>query len=99
MFSIVAIGVNARVPAFWALPASLLGGASAAASIGAINCFGNLGGFVGPYLIGALSTSSGSYAGGVWCLAGISLVGAVLILLVRNAPSNDKQERARRALN
>ena len=87
MFSIVAIGVNARFPAFWTLPASLLGGASAAASIGAINCFGNLGGFVGPALVGALSTASGSYSGGVWCLAGISLLGAVLILLVREAPS------------
>jgi ACS family tartrate transporter-like MFS transporter len=95
MFSIVAIGVNARFPAFWPLPASLLGGAGAAASIGAINCFGNLGGFVGPYLVGALSASSGSYAGGVWCLAGISVLGAVLILLVRNAPSNDKQGSVR----
>jgi ACS family tartrate transporter-like MFS transporter len=85
----VAIGVNARFPAFWPLPASLLGGAGAAASIGAINCFGNLGGFVGPYLVGALSASSGSYAGGVWCLAGISLLGALLILLVRKAPVKD----------
>ena len=86
MFSIVAIGVNARFPAFWTLPASLLGGASAAASIGAINCFGNLGGFVGPYIVGALSTPSGGYSAGVWCLAGISLAGAILILLVRTAP-------------
>ncbi len=86
MFSLVAIGVNARFPAFWTLPAALLGGASAAASIGAINCFGNLGGFVGPYLVGALSTSSGDYSAGVWCLAGISLIGAILILLVPRTP-------------
>ena len=54
MFSIAGMGVNGRLPAFWALPAALLGGATAAASIGAINCIGNLGGFVGPYILGAL---------------------------------------------
>ena len=97
MFSLVAIGVNARFPAFWTLPASLLGGAGAAASIGAINCFGNLGGFFGPYLVGALSTSSGSYAAGILCLAGISVIGAVLILLVRGASSAESSAPARGA--
>jgi len=87
MFSIAAIGVNARLPAFWTLPSAFLGGAAAAASIGAINCLGGLGGFVGPYIIGALSTPGGGYAAGVWCLTGASLLAAVLILLVRGAPS------------
>jgi ACS family tartrate transporter-like MFS transporter len=82
MFSIAAIGLNARMPAFWALPHSFLSGAAAAASIGAINCFGGLGGFVGPYIVGALSMPKGSYAPGVWCLAGASLLAAGLILLV-----------------
>ena len=61
MFSLAGIGISARLPAFWAIPASLLGGATAAASIGAINCIGNLGGFAGPYLLGALSTATGGY--------------------------------------
>ncbi len=87
MFSLAGIGISARLPAFWAIPASLLGGATAAASVGAINCIGNLGGFVGPYLLGALSTASGGYAAGIWYLAGASLLAAVLILLVRNEPA------------
>jgi sugar phosphate permease len=82
MFSIAAIGLNARMPGFWALPHSFLSGAAAAASIGAINCFGGLGGFVGPYIVGALSMPKGSYAPGVWCLAGASLLAAALILLI-----------------
>jgi nitrate/nitrite transporter NarK len=65
------------------MPAELLGGATAAASVGAINCLGNLGGFVGPYLLGALSTATGSYSTGIWYLAGASALAAVLILLVR----------------
>jgi ACS family tartrate transporter-like MFS transporter len=86
MFSLAGIGISARLPAFWALPASLLGGASAAASIGAINCIGNLGGWAGPYLLGALSTATGSYSAGIWYLAAASVLAAVVILLVRTKP-------------
>jgi MFS transporter, ACS family, tartrate transporter len=88
MFSLAGIGMTARLPAFWPLPAALLGGATAAASIGAINCLGNLGGFVGPYLLGAVSTATGSYSTGIWYLAGASLLAAILILLVRTRPAS-----------
>jgi ACS family tartrate transporter-like MFS transporter len=84
MFSLAGIGISARLPAFWAMPAFLLGGAAAAVSIGVINCIGNLGGFVGPYLLGALSDSNGgSYANGMWILAGAALLAAVLVLRVK----------------
>src|ERR1700678_4417029 len=83
MFSLAGIGITARLPAFWALPASLLGGSMAAASVGLINCIGNLGGFVGPYLLGVLSTATGGYSTGIWYLAGASVLAALLILLVR----------------
>ncbi len=92
MFSLAGIGISARLPAFWALPASLLGGATAAASIGAINCIGNLGGFVGPYLLGALSTATGSYSTGIWYLSGASILAAGLILLVRKKPQRGSIE-------
>jgi ACS family tartrate transporter-like MFS transporter len=90
MFSIAAMGINGRLPAFWTLPAALLGGATSAASIGAINCFGNLGGFVGPYILGALSGSTSNYTTGIWLLAGASFCGALLILLVRR-PSGERK--------
>jgi len=87
MFSLAGIGISARLPAFWALPATLLSGATAAAAIGAINCLGNLGGFAGPYLLGALSTAEGGYTAGIWYLTGASVLAAVLILLVRKKPA------------
>ena len=43
--------MSARPP-FWALPTDFLSGRKAAAGIAAINSIGNLGGFVGPSLIG-----------------------------------------------
>jgi ACS family tartrate transporter-like MFS transporter len=90
MLSLAGIGISARLPAFWALPATLLSGATAAASIGAINCLGNLGGFAGPYLLGALSTAQGGYSTGIWYLTGASVLAAVLILLVRSRPEARK---------
>jgi len=84
MFSIAAIGINGRLPAFWSLPAQFLGGTAAATCIGAINCVGNLGGFVGPYMLGFLSThNGGSYASGVLFLTASAFLGALFILLVR----------------
>ncbi len=79
MFSIAAIGLNSRLPAFWALPHTFLGGTAAAASIGIINCIGGLGGFFGPYMLGALSTDRGNYSAGVWLLTGVSLLAAALV--------------------
>ena len=45
---------SARTRVFWTMPAALLSGTAAAAGIALINSIGNLGGFVGPYLVGLL---------------------------------------------
>jgi len=45
------------LPGFWTLPTGLFTGPSRAASVGLINSVGNLGGFIGPALIGYLLTT------------------------------------------
>src|SRR5262249_46525270 len=45
-------GTFAGLPAFWTLPTAMLTGTAAAGGIALINAIGNLGGFVGPYLVG-----------------------------------------------
>ena len=82
-FSIAAIGINARLPPFWALPGTFLSGASAAATVGAINCVGNTGGFVGPYIVGWFSNRTGTYASSVLYLIGSAVLAGVLVLFVR----------------
>jgi|SRR5579884_1181019 len=84
MFSIALAGINGRLGAFWALPASLLGGTAAAAAIGGINAIGNVGGFVGPYIVGFLSNKSGHYETGMAFLIGSAFVGAVATVLIRH---------------
>ena len=46
------IGTFAALPTFWTLPTALLTGTAAAGGIALINAIGNVGGFVGPYLVG-----------------------------------------------
>jgi hypothetical protein len=50
--------------------------------IAVINALGALGGFVGPYLIGALTQKSGDFYGAMWMLAAFLLVAAVNVTLV-----------------
>ena len=83
MLCVTVAGATSYLPGFWALPTSFLTGTTAAASIGLINSFGNLGGFVGPYTVGYLSTKTGSYYPGVLYLSASALVASFLILSLR----------------
>ncbi len=85
MLSVATIGFYCAHPGFWPLPNVFLGRAAAAASIGLINSFGNLGGFLGPYVLGALSDRSGSFGPGMLYFAGCSILSGLLVLLVRRA--------------
>ena len=81
-FMIAAMGVKAYQPAFWALPSLFLTEAAAAGSIGLINSIGNLGGFLGPRVLGYIKTHTGDFAGGVFCLSGGMLVTVVVIFFL-----------------
>ena len=83
MLCITGAGNAGYLPGFWALPTSFLSGTTAAASIGLINSFGNLGGFAGPYVVGYLSTKTGSYYGGVLYLSASALIASFLILALK----------------
>jgi MFS transporter, ACS family, tartrate transporter len=73
-------------PVFWSMPAALLSGSAAAAGIALINSIGNLGGFVGPYLVGLMKDATGSTDGGLVTLAVILALGAVLATRVAHDP-------------
>lgn len=59
-----------------------LSGAAAATGIATINSIGNLGGFAGPAMIGWVKDQTGSYAGGLYFVAGLLMVSAVLTLIL-----------------
>lgn len=81
-FTIATCGIMAAYPSLWAMPTSFLAPAAAAASIGMINSFGNLGGFAGPSLIGFFSNRSGDFTGGTWTMVlGLGISGTCAILV------------------
>lgn len=79
LFSLIAAGQYAILPAFWSLPSTLLRGRAAALATGLIGSFGNLGGFVGPYVIGYLNERTHSFRGGFVYLCASALIGAALV--------------------
>ena len=82
LLSLLAVSVYSYIGPFWALPSEFLTGISAAAGIALINSVGNLGGFAGPYAIGAIATRTGNLYTGL-AIAGIPLfVSAALVLLL-----------------
>jgi ACS family tartrate transporter-like MFS transporter len=86
LFSIAAAGLHGYRASFWTLPTLFLSEVGAAAGIGVINCFGNLGGFLGPYMVGFLSNGTDSYRSGMLFLGGCALMASVFVLLVRVVP-------------
>jgi MFS transporter, ACS family, tartrate transporter len=84
------IGVSAVPPMFWPIPSSFLTGASAAAGIAAINSLGNLSGFGGPFLMGWLKNTTGSFTPGLVCLAIAAAIGAAVAMLLRVNPALER---------
>ena len=90
--SISTLGVIAARPIFWTLPGSFLTGSAAAAGIAFINAFGNLGGFIGPYVIGVIKDQTGSFTLGIVAtsIPLILSVIAAVILAKRLAPARTR---------
>src|SRR6266852_3702561 len=69
-------------PVFWAVPTLFLSESAAAASIGLINAVGNLGGFVGPMVIGYLANRTHSFSPGLLYLVASLFVSGSLMLAI-----------------
>ena len=81
---IIAIaGIYCFFGPFWTLPAIFLAEAAAAVGIAAINSVGNLGGFIGPSLVGLLTGMTGSTSAGLIAIGGCLMLTGVLTLAVR----------------
>lgn len=95
-FSIAAAGMKSYMPAFWALPSLFLTASAAAGSVGMINSIGNLGGFLGPSVMGYVDTKLGSYEYGLYFLAFTSILSAALITVIplRTPPDHEPADES-----
>jgi MFS transporter, ACS family, tartrate transporter len=69
LFTLIA-SANAFLPPFWAIPTTVLSRSAAAVAVGLINGVASIAGFASPYLLGYLSTRTGSFSAGMaWIMA------------------------------
>ncbi|RRV10129.1 MFS transporter [Pseudomonas sp. v388] len=83
MICVALSGLYSFKSPFWALPTLFLDRTTAAVSIAVINSIGNLGGFVGPSLIGMVKGDSHSAANGLLFLSALLLAGFLMTLFMR----------------
>lgn len=75
--------IYAGNPLFWSLAASFRTGAAGAATVALINTIAQFGGLVGPWSIGLVRESTGSFDIALLTIAAFLVVGAVLALTLR----------------
>jgi MFS transporter, ACS family, tartrate transporter len=85
--SIAAMGFYGSKGPFFAMPPMFLSGPALAAGIAWINSIGNLGGFFGPWYVGTMKDMTGSYAGGLYGLALLGLIAAIVCALFLHIPN------------
>ena len=75
---VATIGLYGSRPSFWPMPSRFLTGAAAAAGIALINSIGNLGGYIGPFIVGWIKDSTKSFEMGLYFLAACAFASAAI---------------------
>jgi len=87
--TLASVGTFGALPTFWTLPTAILTGTAAAAGIALINAVGNLGGFVGPYIVGWIRYKDPALA--TAALGGFMILGGLITLIL----GHDKEMEGR----
>jgi len=80
---VATIGIFCSFGPFWTLPAAIFSGTAAAAGIAAINSIGNLGGFIGPSLVGYFASLTGTVQSGLVAIGFCLILGGLLVPAIR----------------
>jgi ACS family tartrate transporter-like MFS transporter len=78
--SIAAFGIWGTLGPYWAIPTAFLRGTAAAGGIALVNSVGNVGGFIGPIIVGWIRDATGGFTAGLLTLAGVLVLGAAVVL-------------------
>jgi MFS family permease len=81
--TVALVGVTSARAIFWTLPTSFLTGRGAAGGLAFITTIGSLGGFFGPFMIGWIKDSTGSFILGLLAMAAILALTTALSATLR----------------
>jgi ACS family tartrate transporter-like MFS transporter len=85
--SLATMGFYGSKGPFFAMPPMFLSGTALAAGFAWINSIGNLGGFFGPWYVGAMRDLTGSFSGGLYGLALLGLISSIVCALFLHIPN------------
>ena len=92
--SITAIGVYSAMGTWWSVPTTFLTGAAAAGATALINSIANLGGYLGPYMLGVIKQNTGSTDAGYFALGAMLFIsGAVMLTLPKKTAIEKAKEQ------
>ena len=86
LLSIAMAGLASMLGPFWTLATAAVTGRAAAAGIALINSVGNIGGYVGPDLLGYARYTTHSFFAGLVAVGAILALGGVLVLALDDEP-------------
>jgi MFS transporter, ACS family, tartrate transporter len=87
--SVAVVGIYGSRASFWPLPSLFLSGTAAAGAIAFINAVGNLGGYVGPFVVGWIKDTTNSFEMALYFLAACSLASGVIALFSTRASGGE----------
>jgi ACS family tartrate transporter-like MFS transporter len=88
--AVAAVGIYGSRPSFWPMPSLFLTGGAAAVGMALINSIGNLGGYVGPIIVGLIKDSTKSFEMALYFLGACALLSAVITLLATRATDAER---------
>ncbi|ANA31925.1 Putative metabolite transport protein NicT [Ralstonia mannitolilytica] len=85
------VGTMSAIPVFWQLPNRYLTGSAAAVGVALINSVSNLAGFGAPYVMGLIKNATGKVTSGLYVVAAIEILAAVLVVVGIRQLGNTKE--------
>jgi len=78
-------GIFCYATVVWAVPSAMLTGPAAAAGLALINAISNTGSFIGPYLVGWIKNTTGSFSWGIVAMGCGPLIASAIAAKLRSA--------------
>ncbi len=88
--AVAAVGIYGSRPSFWPMPSIFLTGAAAAVGMALINSIGNLGGYIGPQVVGWIKDSTKSFEWALYFMAGCAALSTALAYFATRATDTQR---------
>ncbi|MEE3503761.1 MFS transporter [Acidiphilium acidophilum] len=87
LLCVAGLGIFAGNPLFWSISSEMMTGTAGAIAIAFINSIAQFGGLIGPWMIGWVKSSTGSFSDALLAISAFLLVASIIALRLRIVPT------------